>query len=149
MYGETLTRCLRESLCSGLSPRVRGNLDGDIAVLAICRSIPACTGKPSSPMARDISVTVYPRVYGETSSPMARDISVTVYPRVYGETSSTYLGALADTGLSPRVRGNPFTGIASATTQRSIPACTGKPSRLLPMQSDMGVYPRVYGETWA
>ena len=50
-------------------------------------------------------------------------------------------------GLSPRVRGNrPLPG-CSRSRRRSIPACAGEPSRVMPGSSPPGVYPRVCGGT--
>ena len=50
-------------------------------------SIPACTGEPIIRSTRATQTEVYPRVYGGTANQIAQ--------------------ATGDTGLSPRVRGNP------------------------------------------
>ena len=71
-------------------------------------SIPACTGKPS------------------TASPML--CPQQVYPRMYGETVDTAAGPCLVQGLSPHVRGNPQRKSHPTEAERSIPACTGKPT---------------------
>ena len=50
-------------------------------------------------------------------------------------------------GLSPRVRGNRPRLPRIRPYERSIPACTGKPSRAAGQTGPATVYPRVYGET--
>ena len=110
VYGETVRDVLAGGLCRGLSPRVRGNRPRPCEQPQKHRSIPACTGKPASPLRTTPEASVYPRVYGETVqvtneayyapglSPRVRGNrsllkcpanpgrSVAVYPRVYGET---------------------------------------------------------------
>ena len=70
----------------GLSPRVRGNHLSDGAAETVCGSIPACAGEPFCIAALKGLSRVYPRVCGGTTS--ATDTAV------------------ANEGLSPRVRGN-------------------------------------------
>ena len=72
---------------AGLSPRVRGNLQGSPRVLAGQGSIPACAGEPSVPTDLNAFSTVYPRVCGGT------DVADS--------------DSAPTDGLSPRVRGNP------------------------------------------
>ena len=86
MYGETEVMRARRSSWLGLSPHVRGNQDHQRLEAACSRSIPACTGKPSSHR------RLPPRLM--------------VYPRMYGETRTAGAGAGAAEGLSPHVRGN-------------------------------------------
>ncbi len=50
-------------------------------------------------------------------------------------------------GLSPRVRGNPFTPISSPCMTGSIPACAGEPGGRIRSHKTKGVYPRVCGGT--
>ena len=50
-------------------------------------------------------------------------------------------------GLSPRVRGNPLARLPRSYTERSIPACAGKPGSWWPASHPRTVYPRVCGET--
>ena len=73
---------------TGLSPRVRGNPEDGAYTLTLRRSIPACAGEP--------------RAIGATSA------GVRVYPRVCGGTTVDNAALAAASGLSPRVRGNPF-----------------------------------------
>ena len=108
--------------------------------------------------------TVYPRVYGETASGTVNDTACTglsprvrgnpprrdfggVYPRVYGETYTKRTLEIAMRGLSPRVRGNRKLTERTLWEERSILACTGKPSPRSSCTSTGRVYPRVYGET--
>ena len=73
----------------GLSPRVRGNHAALASDDALLRSIPACAGEPPG--------------LGDDHSPGG------VYPRVCGGTPRAVRLFLPGTGLSPRVRGNPYT----------------------------------------
>ena len=111
----------------GLSPRVRGNL----AILTCCRggrrSIPACAGEPFSP-----------RVSPGPSR---------VYPRVCGGTWSTSQRRRPDSGLSPRVRGNPPHTPRGRPCPGSIPACAGEPHDDECGNGRNRVYPRVCGGT--
>ncbi len=91
------------------------------------RSIPACTGKP----------TTHDRLGAAPE----------VYPRVYGETRLTSKMPCSSGGLSPRVRGNPAPQSGAALMVWSIPACTGKPLDTGVRAWLTAVYPRVYGET--
>ena len=52
--------------CRGLSPRVRGNPEGQAAGFQQGGSIPACAGEPPCPPPTDRLITVYPRVCGGT-----------------------------------------------------------------------------------
>ncbi len=127
VYGETGGTGVIRMGDSGLSPRVRGNLERAVAVRILFGSIPACTGKPAT-----------------GTSPCRRR---RVYPRVYGETVGLPMLLDSGGGLSPRVRGNPSSVTESPFGQRSIPACTGKPAIHIDDSSLRVVYPRVYGET--
>ena len=127
VYGGTpccLWHCER---LSGLSPRVRGNLNAGNVAWAFDRSIPACTGEPQCPSWTCAECTVYPRVYGGT--PAKQDHRV------------------EEPGLSPRVRGNQPHGRNHRSRHRSIPACTGEPMRRGMSCRRSTVYPRVYGGT--
>ncbi len=113
----------------GLSPRVRGNrsLPGVADVLG--GSIPARAGEPTA-VTRTIS-------------------SSTVYPRACGGTVDRFCDYGADTGLSPRVRGNPGLQAADRNLQGSIPARAGEPITSPSEISSTGVYPRACGGTVA
>ena len=50
----------------GLSPRVRGIPQADVAAGLQDGSIPACTGNPPVALISDTVYRVYPRVYGES-----------------------------------------------------------------------------------
>ena len=113
--------------CTGLSPRVRGNLSIRSSRPACSRSIPACAGEPS--------------VTGRFCTIRA------VYPRVCGGTEDA--GGLTgyDPGLSPRVRGNRPGVVHESADRRSIPACAGEPRGGGQPDAPGEVYPRVCGGT--
>ena len=106
--GGTLMGAVVVSLFAGLSPRVRGNREGDVPRNLLPRSIPACAGEPRSCPALATWKRVYPRVCGGT------------------------VGDVGDqdafAGLSPRVRGNPGQPPRQARRRGSIPACAGEPT---------------------
>ena len=111
----------------GLSPRVRGNRDGDPDDLPLAGPIPACAGQPHLPA-------------GARSWAWA-------YPRVCGATGLNPHGFVADEGLSPRVRGNRSTMRHRLADGRPIPACAGQPSTRHACSCRAGAYPRVCGAT--
>ena len=111
----------------GLSPRVRGNLDGGQRLPPARRSIPACAGEP----------------YRHRADPGA----FRVYPRVCGGTPDNALRRDFATGLSPRVRGNRRGNSDMAGSDGSIPACAGEPSTSTRDTATTTVYPRVCGGT--
>ena len=82
-----MTNLTQTEAMKGLSPRVRGNLEGPEKSGANDGSIPACAGEPARP---------------GSSCEGSR-----VYPRVCGGTYSTRRTPPSAFGLSPRVRGNP------------------------------------------
>ena len=80
---------------------------------------------------------------------MARTLSsprAWVYPRVCGGTCSSPLRVAPPTGLSPRVRGNPFLALRPCRVVGSIPACAGEPVSSTYWTLPRRVYPRVWGE---
>ena len=93
--------------CTGLSPRVRGNLVIQRTAASLFRSIPACAGEPFDGIGRELLQGVYPRVCGGTGLSDALQKS--------------------KQGLSPRVRGNQGKPLAAAALDGSIPACAGEP----------------------
>ena len=111
----------------GLSPRMRGNPAEDNAGGSSSRSIPAYAGEPNQLNAQRHSARVYPRVCGGTA--------IWPTPDVW------------DGGLSPRMRGNPLTGLAAGLRVRSIPAYAGEPSTIFDPAPVHSVYPRVCGGT--
>ena len=114
-------------VADGLSPRVRGNPAPPALLPLPARSIPARTGEPSV----DAAVPV----------------EIRVYPRAYGGTVKDALALDADGGLSPRVRGNPFSDAMRSKWPRSIPARTGEPRFSIEVFVCPAVYPRAYGGT--
>ena len=90
-------------------------------------TIPACTGKPST---------------RNCSGNGPRD-----YPRMHGETWCSASLFHSDQGLSPHARGNHFFQHALHIHERTIPACTGKPTRNRRALSRTRDYPRMHGET--
>ena len=125
--GGTPPRQLRQPAAEGLSPRVRGNLDGPGARTASRGSIPACAGEPRS---------------GAGWRPARR-----VYPRVCGGTDAGRGIVLDEVGLSPRVRGNPRNHVGVPPRRGSIPACAGEPGDAAGGGGGGQVYPRVCGGT--
>ena len=121
-YGRPLTPSI-----SGLSPRVRGNLDRKTGALQAQRSIPACAGEPGDPAV----ISEY----------------MPVYPRVCGGTAEAYSSNSGYSGLSPRVRGNLRYAEQHTGKRGSIPACAGEPGRYLGSARQRPVYPRVCGGT--
>ena len=106
--GGTLPAAGVLALSAGLSPRVRGNRRLDPQPVGGLRSIPAGAGEPSGSAHRRTGTWVYPRGCGGTSMAL-----MTVRP---------------DSGLSPRVRGNPPEPCVDPEGHRSIPAGAGEPA---------------------
>ena len=113
--------------CVGLSPRVRGNRDGDSSFRELPGSIPACAGEPC---------------WADPSTAQSE-----VYPRVCGGTSGHTTMNICQQGLSPRVRGNHACAKDRHPLVRSIPACAGEPTNRRRIGWLMKVYPRVCGGT--
>ncbi len=111
----------------GLSPRLRGNPEYRRAAAPCPGSIPALTGKPQRRLRAERRGEVYPRAYGETQHGAGR--------------------VRHQSGLSPRLRGNPAWCGSSTTPVGSIPALTGKPLGQFHVVPPGTVYPRAYGET--
>ncbi len=111
----------------GLSPRVRGNLTRVVVLKLRPGSIPACAGEPCD----HVPFFVLSKVY----------------PRVCGGTPCSFSTVTSRSGLSPRVRGNPFIWNISLMTLGSIPACAGEPPLVFSVLFLFGVYPRVCGGT--
>ena len=106
--GGTLRRALIPAAVAGLSPRVRGNLQGVLPAGAADGSIPACAGEP------------------QVWSGWVR--LTAVYPRVCGGTRPANDCAVRKAGLSPRVRGNLTVTDENGKSVGSIPACAGEPA---------------------
>ena len=127
VHGETMSGLPNAIVSPGLSPRARGNPSNGEIGRPPSRTIPACTGKPQG---------------GTAAAGDERD-----YPRVHGETTRLRRTASKKSGLSPRARGNlPAPGL-DCRTERTIPACTGKPGAWASPAPAWRDYPRVHGET--
>ncbi len=111
----------------GLSPRVRGNPVVPGLAAGPVGSIPACAGEPT------------------TSSGFSSGRRV--YPRVCGGTGRMVIGDHLAKGLSPRVRGNPYSSAVGTRPSGSIPACAGEPVFVGGRHAAERVYPRVCGGT--
>ena len=111
----------------GLSPRVRGTQLLDLLVNHLNRSIPARAGEPGPEQRRRHPGEVYPRACGGTGLRLERPV--------------------AQTGLSPRVRGNPQRAHPWPALAGSIPARAGEPRRDVAGQRALMVYPRACGGT--
>ena len=112
---------------AGLSPRMRGNPSRAHCAASSIGSIPAYAGEPVA-----------------ESQQLRR---TGVYPRVCGGTTGSRTVEMADTGLSPRMRGNQPSADNLVFRQRSIPAYAGEPRSVNSGSSAGGVYPRVCGGT--
>ncbi len=91
----------------GLSPRMRGNLPVCSVPAGLLGPIPAHAGQPGS------------RVPDRESG--------RAYPRACGATSATDFQASCASGLSPRMRGNPWRRIWPCEPKGPIPAHAGQP----------------------
>ena len=111
----------------GLSPRGRGNRDGEALRPGLRRSIPAWAGEP-----------------GECGTITGLGW---VYPRVGGGTGCLAGYAAGQIGLSPRGRGNRNGHIRWLNVYGSIPAWAGEPRVNVRKSAGGGVYPRVGGGT--
>ena len=111
----------------GLSPRVRGNLQGTPDETRARRSIPASAGEPSKGGIDHLVLGVYPRECGGTCCQGA--------------------SARRSAGLSPRVRGNRLTCPDHPQYSRSIPASAGEPVHPVGVQAQSAIYPRECGGT--
>ena len=112
---------------TGLSPRMRGNLEVEVRVLVSYRSIPAHAGQPPVHISEPSHIEVYPRACGAT--PINR------FPINKRQ------------GLSPRMRGNLFHTPIQPDIRRSIPAHAGQPFSVKSHSVMQGVYPRACGAT--
>ena len=126
--GATMNISRARRTSRGLSPRMRGNLDGSGSTQACGRSIPAHAGQPS----------VKP-VYA---------CMPWVYPRACGATLATLGDFPCGAGLSPRMRGNLNSSCRRLDRYRSIPAHAGQPTCRTRSSRTRRVYPRACGATY-
>ena len=125
--GGTIVETTSAVPLEGLSPRVRGNPVRGREIQENPGSIPACAGEPSRHTRLGWKARVYPRVCGGTLTEEAL--------------------RAAETGLSPRVRGNLRPQIPGRRRTGSIPACAGEPRWERCQERQYRVYPRVCGGT--
>ena len=109
----------------GLSPRVRGSHVSWSRMLAEIRSIPASAGEPGGSRRAASRTWVYPRECGGACS---------------GRSSG-----IANSGLSPRVRGSQGRQSRGDLQVGSIPASAGEPSIAVRDFCILRVYPRECG----
>ena len=125
--GGTVAAADGYDLVCGLSPRMRGNRGQATVISRVVWSIPAYAGEPKKRGCCSLVSAVYPRVCGGTFLRVA--------------------AARFCPGLSPRMRGNHYSGAKPKTQHRSIPAYAGEPARGSDGVAGIGVYPRVCGGT--
>ena len=147
VYGGTIVGIGQRPRLKGLSPRVRGNHGISNGNDVLEWSIPACTGEPYEVIGATAGQGSIPACTGEPWTVFRAGTQVEVYPRVYGGTCTRSAVAVLVHGLSPRVRGNPGILFSQVAQLRSIPACTGEPTRRWSCCRHPEVYPRVYGGT--
>ena len=70
-----------------------------------------------------------------------------VYPRACGGTNEQVNWRSTETGLSPRLRGNPAMLMSGDAVHGSIPAPAGEPTPGTGSKKPTWVYPRACGET--
>ena len=131
----------------GLSPRVRGNPVNQRGRHDHAGSIPACAGEPAAGACTWTKPKVYPRCAGEPPRMRVAVASVAVYPRVCRGTGVIRELEYPETGLSPRVRGNPVQLRVDGILDGSIPACAGEPTSWSGCRPTRWVYPRMCGGT--
>ena len=125
-HGEAPDRSFRRPASSGLSPPTRGSLSLVDDLDLQQGSIPAHTGKPRTARPSCTTPRVYPRPHGEADTGDAE----------------TWLVV----GLSPPTRGSRPSPPGRGRWRGSIPAHTGKPTKV-PLPSRLTqVYPRPHGE---
>ena len=131
----------------GLSPRVRGNHPQGQREPDPQRSIPTCAGEPMTVSDRSPASRVYPHVCGGTLGGRMRTSGHRVYPHVCGGTGEPAVSRHANSGLSPRVRGNRGAGAQGFDDVGSIPTCAGEPLTSSARSRAGRVYPHVCGGT--
>ena len=131
----------------GLSPRVRGEPCGGSDANVQLGVYPRACGGTDRRGASRVFGGVYPARAGE---PMPLRLPVPtrgVYPRACGGTLVGSGPSSFDDGLSPRVRGNPYSISAQTEFTGSIPARAGEPGGHCASCNSDTVYPRACGGT--
>ena len=131
----------------GLSPHIRGNLNGNPNSNSCRGSIPAHTGEPPLHLHHSHCTGSIPAHTGEPSWSRIVKRASGVYPRTYGGTVPAQPGAFSREGLSPHIRGNLHQFGRVLSRYRSIPAHTGEPGWGHFRVGFFTVYPRTYGGT--
>ncbi len=124
--GERRRKSVSVGSAAGLSPRLRGTGLVCSAGIRLSRFIPAPAGNG-------------PKSARPTSKPA-------VYPRACGERWLIETSVLANTGLSPRLRGTACSRSAACRTRRFIPAPAGNGWQRHAGRCVRPVYPRACGE---
>ena len=124
--GEAASKMAASFAAGGPSPRVRGSLGAVRGAVESTGSIPACAGKPHSWFLVESRIPVHPRVCGEAALLL--------------------ISVVRTAGPSPRVRGSLLGTSTLGGADGSIPACAGKPVRLMGSWRWSRVHPRVCGE---
>ena len=88
-----------------------------------------------------------PASAGQPVDNLGMSLDAGVYPRECGATSQALKGRVGNSGLSPRVRGNPCGTARWWAYRRSIPASAGQPPIALSHSRLNQVYPRECGAT--
>ena len=125
--GGTVSLATTSPRSSGLSPRVRGNLNRPRLTMPTVGSIPARAGEPRR------THMAMPRCW--------------VYPRACGGTLGIPDNWKDMQGLSPRVRGNREYHLPDNAAIGSIPARAGEPHSAQASKRASSVYPRACGGT--
>ena len=112
----------------GSSPRIRGELHGDVRVAMSGGIIPANTGR---------------MVWLHTVRQPPPD-----HPREYGENTNAGGKDAPPEGSSPRIRGESDAASAARCGNRIIPANTGRIGTVVRTTGGTGDHPREYGENF-
>ena len=125
-YGECITRLKIGATTGGLSPCLRGMPTCFRLLRGKTRFIPVLTGN------------AHPHVEANLHNP--------VYPRAYGECDLSMGDGIANTGLSPCLRGMRYEINVNQEGSRFIPVLTGNAQPPPWSDNQRPVYPRAYGE---
>ena len=133
--------------CTGLSPRVRGNLIPQQSNVVWDGSIPARAGNRQIAGGSTTQRGSIPARAGEPWSRNSAARGCRVYPRACGGTTPSNAAVTSSRGLSPRVRGNPHPIDRNGNQIGSIPARAGEPGPRRSIRPAPWVYPRACGGT--
>ena len=145
--GENLVASKGRRVCPGSSPRVRGKLYNDVAIVAQARLIPARAGKTYCLKDDSAFRPAHPRACGENTGAGIRDFGLTgSSPRVRGKLLE--LGAEDRAhGLIPARAGKTAHAIRTLSAREAHPrACGENPEEVLDLKWEAGSSPRVRGK---